>query len=626
MAVPTIRATNELTGTAAGTNHTVPLPAGVLAGDYLVVSLAWRGTGITISTPPTGWTSQENEPGSNINLAVYTKVAVGGDSNPLFVLSSSTSAVGQSIAITTATYNTATPINDSAIIENGSSVSCTSPSITTTVDECLLLFWGGAVGAVSWAPDAAMAELQESASNEPGNNCSGQLCSESFLIAGATGTRTSTLGSAQRNIACLLAIAPVAATPPATVTAAGQGGVSAMRVGAGASETLYYLIINTPTGERLAVVQDYAEINCARVVNGVGVLTFIVPAQSYPLSMFPVDGIVELWRMSRGARERLEFNQLWFIRERYKVISGNLKQWRIVAYDLNYLLGNPSGSAGRIVAYDSTYAVAANTTNAPADKIGAADDILKQVARENMASSVTDSTRDLTQFFFSVEADKSDGATVQSQMSRRNLLKLYQELCEASVTAGVYLAWDIVCVTPPSAGGPISLQLRTYINQRGIDHRVESNDPLLLGPDFGNLDDIELGFVNTDEANFIYAAGKGEQAIRLNTTASDVDRINVSPYNRREQFLDASNADGPTVLQDAADAALRAGRPLLTLSGRFIDTDQARYGVHWEWGDYVTAQVDGYSFDCRLDKISITFTQSAGETISIDIISESGVQ
>lgn len=626
MTVPTIFGTDELTGTAAGTNHTVPLPAGFGAGDLLVVSLEWRGTGVTISTAPAGWTPLENEPGSNINECVYYKEAAGGDSNPTFVLSGSTSATGQSVAIDAGTFDTVTPINDSAIIENGSSVNNTSSSITTTVDDCLLLFFGACVGAITFTPDAAMSELEESASNEPGNNCSGELCSESWPTAGATGTRTSTLSAAQRNIACLLAIAPVLPTPPATVTATGMGGVSAMRVGAGASETLYYLIVNSPTGDRIAVIQDYAVIECARVVNGVGVLTFVVPAQSYPLSTFAVDGIVELWRMSRGARERLEFSQLWFIRERYKIISGDVKQWRIVAYDLNYLLGNPSANTGRIVAYDSTYATAENTTNAKADKTGAADDIIKQVARENMAASVTDVTRDLTNFFFTVEANKSDGATVSAQMSRRNLLKLFQELCEASVTAGVYLAWDIVCVTPPSTGGAIEFELRTYINQRGIDHRVSSNNPLLLGPDFGNLDDIELGFINTDEANFVYAAGKGEQAIRLNTTASDVDRINVSPYNRREQFLDASGADGPTALQDAADAALRAGKPFIALSGRFVDTDQARYGVHWEWGDYVTAQVDGFNFDCRLDKIAITFSQRSGELIEVDVISETGIQ
>lgn len=623
MTVPTIRATNELTGAAAGTNHTVPLPAGFVAGDLLVVSLEWRGTGITLSTPPSGWLAVENEPGSNINECVYQKTAAGGDSNPVFVLSSSTSACGQSIAITTGTFDTGSPINVSDIVENGSSVNNTSPSITTTVDDCLLLFFGACVGAITFTPDALMSELQESASNEPGNNCSGELCSESWPTAGATGTRTSTLSAAQRNIAALLAIAPAGAVV-VTETPTGIGASSAALVGAGASETLYYLIVNDANGNRLAVIQDYTAIEAARVVNGVGVLTFIVPSQNYPLSTFKVDGLVELWRAGKGRSVRLEFEQLWFIRERYKIISQGQRSWRIVAYDLNYMLGNPSGNAGRIVAYDSAYSTAAASLTAEeADKTGAADDMLKQVARENMASAVVDTTRDLTSYFFTVQADTTLGATITAQMARRNLLKLFQELCNASITAGTYIAWDIICAVPPNSGSAISLVLNTYYNQRGIDRRLSSNQPVLIGPDYDNLENVELGLINTDEANYIYAGGKGEQAIRLATSVSDVNRINVSPYNRREQWIDASQADGPTSLEDAANAALRAGRPFATLSGDFVDTDQARYGVQVDFGDYVTAQVDEFAFDCRLDAVALSFNRDSGERISIGIRAES---
>lgn len=623
MAVPTIRATNELTGTPTNTSHTIPLPAGFLAGDLLIAALQWRLTGATISTPPTGWTSLDNEPGTNINEAVFYKIAAGGDANPVFVMSVTVPACGQSIAITTGTFDTASPINAHSILENASSVSCTASSITTTVNDCLLLFFGAAVGATTFIPDALMSELQESASNEAGNNCGGELASESWVTAGITGTRTSTLSTAQRNIAALLAIAPAGAVV-VTVAATGTGAAQALLVGAGASETLYYLIVNDANGNRLAIVQDYLSIECARVVNGVGVLSFSVPSNKYALDTFKVDGLVELWRASKGGSARLEFEQLWFIRERYKLISQGVRLWRIVAYDLNYMLGNPSANAGRIVAYSTDFSASvASITDAYTEKTGAADDMLKQVARENMASAVVDATRNLTSYFFSVQSNTTLGAVVKVEMARRNLLKEFQELCAMSATAGVYLAWDILCAIPPNSGATLSLILNTYTAQRGLDHRVSSNQPLLVGPDYGNLEEVELGFINTDEANFIYAGGKGEEAVRPFTTASDVGRINVSPYNRREQFLDASNVDGPVALQDAADSALRAGRPLITLSGRFVDTDQARYAVHWNFGDYITAQVDGYSFDCRLDAVALSFARDTGEMISVKVRSES---
>lgn len=618
MTVPTIRATNELTGTPTNTTHTIPLPAGFVAGDLLVVELQWRGTGITISTPPVGWTQIDNEPGTNINAANFRKEAAGGDSNPSFIMSSTCPACGQSIAITTGTWDTTTPINAHSILENAAVAICTATGITTTVDDCLLIYFAASTGANTFTPPAGMTEQQESVSNEPGNNCAGELATESFPTAGATGDRVATISAAARNIGALMAIAPAGAVV-VTPTVTGIGASNAALVGAGASETLYYLILNDPNGNRLAIIQDYESIECARVVNGVGVLTFTVPSANYPLSMFKVDGLVELWRASKGRSVRLEFEQLWFIRERYKMISQGVRSWRIVCYDLNYMLGNPGTTAGRIVAYDSTYASAENTTDEPADKTGAADDLLKQVARENMASAVVDTTRDLTSFFFSVQADTTLGATIRAQMAKRNLLELFQEICQASATAGRYIAWDIICTVPPNSGAAISLVLNTYSGQRGIDRRLSSNQPVLIGPDYGNLENVELGLVNTDEANFIYAGGKGEQAIRMATTASDVDRINVSPYNRREQFLDASGVDGLVALQDMADAALRAGRPMTTLSGTFVDTDQARYSVHWDFGDYVTAQVDNFAFDCRLDAISLRFTREEAEIIDIAI-------
>jgi ReqiPepy6 Gp37-like protein len=394
----------------------------------------------------------------------------------------------------------------------------------------------------------------------------------------------------------------------------------------GASETLYYLIVNDANGNRLAVIQDYSSIECAKAVNGVGALTFVVSSTNYPLDTFKVDGLVELWRASKGGSARLEFQQVWFIRERYKVIAGNVRQWKIVAYDLNFLLSNPNGDKGRIVAYPVDFSPsAASLTDAYTDKMGAADDMLKQIARENIGSSVVDTNRNLTSYYFGVQANTTLGATIHSQMARRNLLKLFQEICQASTTVGTYLAWDILCTVPPNSGGAIAFELRTYTAQRGIDHRVSSDQPVLIGPDFGNLDNIELGFINTDEANYIYAGGKGEEAVRLTTTASDTNRINISPYNRREMWLDASQTDGPVALQDAADAALRTGRPVIYLTGQLIDTDQARYGIHWNWGDYVTAQVDGYSFDCRLDLINLSYMPGSSEAIDVRIQSDIGI-
>lgn len=388
----------------------------------------------------------------------------------------------------------------------------------------------------------------------------------------------------------------------------------------GAARTGYYLIVNDAFGNRLAVIADYEALAAKRTVNGVGVLVFSVPGY-YSLDTFKVDGVVELWRAPKGGSWRLEFDQLWFIRERYKVIEKGVRSWRIVAYDLNYLLGEPSGKVGRIVSYTSDYRVSeSSVSDAYTDKAGTADNIIKRIARENMGDLVLSPTRNLLAYYLSFQVALSAAAVVSMKMERRNLLSLFQELCQASTTAGTYLAFDIVCLAPP-VNGVFSIQLQTFTGQRGIDHR--SAQSVLIGPDFGNLDDVVMGFVNTDEVTFVYAAGQNESANQALITSSDTTRMNISPFNRRETFVSVGQSADPVVIQDEADTRLRAGRPLLTLSGTLIDTDQARYGIHWGLGDYVPVQVDGYTFEARLDTVQLSVSRNSDERISVQIRAES---
>ncbi len=68
------------------------------------------------------------------------------------------------------------------------------------------------------------------------------------------------------------------------------------------------------------------------------------------------------------------------------------------------------------------------------------------------------------------------------------------------------------------------------------------------------------------------------------------------------QYVDDS-AGG---LTGEANAAVRNGRPRTIFRGKLLDTQDTRYGVHWAWGDFVTAQYQGYQIDCRVDAVTVT--------------------
>lgn len=377
----------------------------------------------------------------------------------------------------------------------------------------------------------------------------------------------------------------------------------------GAPTTLYYLITNTPLGNRLRIVDDYISLEASRTAGGMGSLIFTVPGQSYTRDDFPADGVVELWRAPIGGSAALFLDTIWFIRARSKLINSGKTEWKITCYDTLYLLGSPANSAGRIIPY--------NEGNAYSEKLDQADDMCKAIIRENLGSLATDTTRSIATWL-SVQADVGLGQLLRKEFSRRNVLATLQEIAQASTTAGTYLAFDIVCVSPPNetVTPAFTLQFRTYTGQRGVDRRASSGNPVLIGPDFGNMDEIELTEDWIEEHNFIYTLGQGVANITAVATSQDAARIAVSPFNRREFLVNSNTTGDATALQDESDSALRAGKPKTTLTAKLLNTRQLRFGVDWNWGDYLTAQTDGFAFDCRVETISVQVTQSGGESVT----------
>ena len=375
----------------------------------------------------------------------------------------------------------------------------------------------------------------------------------------------------------------------------------------GAAQTFYYLIGNDSFGNRLWISEDFESFQAIRSVSSVGALVFTLPGHLYTRGQLKLDGLIELWRVPQNGDPELVLETVWFLRQRLRIIRGGQTLWKVTAYDGNYLLGDPSGQRGRIIAY--------NEANAFTDKLDEADNLLKAFARENIGSLATDSNRNLSAYL-SIQGDVSKAPIIRKQASRRVLLPVFQEICQSSLlhaTTPTYLAFDIVCLSPPSQG-QVKLELRTYTAQRGTDRR-SIGGTLLIGPDFGNMDDIELTEDFTDEENFIYGGGQSVGTIRAIQTAQDDARIRLSPWNRREAFHDFSSILDPTALADEARSALRAGWPRTRLDGTFLDSPQVRYGRDWNWGDLLPAQVEGRVFNCQVDQIELSFSRDEGETI-----------
>lgn len=392
---------------------------------------------------------------------------------------------------------------------------------------------------------------------------------------------------------------PGSAFPPVPLVIVPETGVT------GGADTSYSIRIYDAFGKAMPDIPSFSELEVAQAVGTVGSVTFEIP-EDYPIEYLNKDGLVTITRAPRNRTPYLLFNKIYFIRRVVWSWSGGRGTWKVTAYCPNYLLASPSGQRGRVVAYDAD--------SAQAVKSDFADDMLKAVMRENIGALATDTTRDLSAIL-DIQADLSFAPVVQKEFSNRVLLPTLNEICRASEVAGAYLAWDIVCTQPPYSG-TFKLEFQTFINQRGQDHRETSNDRVLIGVDFGNMDDVELDFDWTEEENYIRAGGQDNGAYRLYRSGGDVVAMAESPFNRRETFIDLSNVDDPTTLDDEIDAALRAGVPKPFYSGALIPSDQTMFDVDWGFGDFLTAQARAKNFDARVDAMVVSFS-SKGETIKV---------
>jgi hypothetical protein len=331
----------------------------------------------------------------------------------------------------------------------------------------------------------------------------------------------------------------------------------------------------------------------------VGELTLTLPPdQRLPLTLFAKDGILLVTRAAVGVAVDV---QPWLIRRRRltRAADGRISL-TLGARHPNDLLRR------RIVAYAAG--------SAEADKSGAADNLIKAVARENFVSP-TDTAR--TMSGFTVASDVSAAPSVSKAFSRQNVLSVAQSLCQMSAQAGTYLGFEV-----RGTGTLGSYQLVTYTGQRGTDRRITSGRYLPIGPDQGvGAYSVEDDW--SEEATFVYAGGQGEREARDVEDAEDAAASAASPQGRAERFREATMIPyGDTAaLQDEADAALYAAQARVRFDGQAQDAPGAIYGRDYGWGDLLTVTAEGRTFDCRVDPVRIT-EDDRGEQRDIRLTSE----
>ncbi|MBN9393090.1 MAG: hypothetical protein J0I20_33970 [Chloroflexi bacterium] len=356
----------------------------------------------------------------------------------------------------------------------------------------------------------------------------------------------------------------------------------------------YDVYLNSPVGQRLKVIPDFVKLNYSYAEKKLGNLVIVVPIKYLPFVSEYCQ--IEIWRKAAGQTiAKLELEALWIILYYRPYVSdrGELLL-EIAAVDGKLALLN------RIVAYFSG--------TSQASKSGFAGNIIKSIASENIASTANDYTgtantglypRGIPSNYFSIQPNLNDGASVDMSFAWQNCLEAMQDIADASETAGTYLGFDTVY------DGAGKLELRTYSKQRGTDRTLNSMNPVILDPSFGNFGSAQFEFDYNNEINFVYCGGQDTGTSRKVATSANVARWTLGPFSRRETFEDARQSDTLAQVQDSADAALRAGKGNIVFSGQLIETPFNRYGIDYNFGDILPCQFLGKLNNCRLNQLAV---------------------
>ena len=243
-------------------------PSGVVAGDYGQIGVSWYNDQ---GTKPTATGCTELAPitlSSGNFLTVLERTFAGSVSGNFAVtMVGATSGYGNaSLMVFSGSSLTRDGAHSSQV--NASSTSCTGPGITTSSANEMLIGWFGANDATTVSAGGSGMTLGTDAENVGANSENGFY--QAIASAGATGTRTVTLGTARPNGAIMSAIKEGGGAGPAgdasqTVGNITQSAAGSVTVSGDASQTAGNITQSatgsiTVTGDATQTVDDATQV------------------------------------------------------------------------------------------------------------------------------------------------------------------------------------------------------------------------------------------------------------------------------------------------------------------------------------------------------------------------------
>lgn len=217
-----------------------------------------------------------------------------------------------------------------------------------------------------------------------------------------------------------------------------------------------------------------------------------------------------------------------------------------------------------------------------------------------------------------------------------NLLETLQNASAASWFASYYSQDS----TPPDEGIDFDLTpdpdapywpwtFELFVGGRGVDRRTGTDNPLIFSVENGNV--VSPTFINDrlTEITRTIVAGAGTDMARDVILMTSPDAIAASPLNKRDDYIDARNAEplnyivGPPVQVIGFGQLVKEGFHHLKENGErqdlyFTAGRNIEYGIDYNLGDLVTATLFGQTRDYQIRNIAVRLNPNGTDTVTIE--------
>ena len=383
----------------------------------------------------------------------------------------------------------------------------------------------------------------------------------------------------------------------------------------------YTIDLYSPAGVHVQPIETWQSITLTRTVNAVGAMTIAIAYDPRLWSRIRKDSIFDVWRRaSNGARKRV-MDTVWLVAQRNLSLASDgtwqmtftcvdcmdiLRRWLVLtpmpATDPAWLADDWTGlSAGILV---------------EACVIGSMG-----TSRGNLPNVVVEPNTDLGC------GSDAGGSPMTYDPSNMSALSAIQAICQASTQAGYYLCVDWL---------PLSIttwSFQIYAGQRGTDRSPGSPVPLLLSAEGGDISHANYTEDYSSSVSYmvcggqkqVKAVGTGATQVQITASATNTALESLGPFAHTEGHISSQNSidtTGTLLLQ--AQHALRLHRPHIALSNATImQTPSCEPGVHFDFGDMVSASFGPVQFTARIDSLTLSVDASKGqEQVTTSLVGE----